>query len=212
MPIPPGVIDRRSTAIQAHGPSRNWKVFTRPWSAVTGVCLHQTACLLGERGERWDSVGAHVGITKSGAIMWLHDWNKVVAHGNAWNAQCVGIEIDGLFAGVEGDPKTLWDDPSTKVRELEMHPTPEQVEATKTVIRWIDADVQIETGKKLHALVAHRQSSASRRDDPGSAVWKQIALPMIAELGLTDGGPGFKLGDGFPIPVEWDPSRTSYRY
>jgi hypothetical protein len=206
-PTTPGssFYDRRATASQAHvgGP--------RPWTGVTGVCLHQTACLLGERPERWDSVGCHVGITRSGKVIWLHDFNKVVWHGNGWNNGTVGIEIDGLYAGVEGDPSTVWDDPSTPTHEKAMLVTPETVKATQEAVRWIISEI-VKNGGAVNALVAHRQSSNSRRNDPGSSIWKKIALPLSAELGLSDGGAGFKLGNGYPIPVEWDPSRTGIKY
>jgi hypothetical protein len=111
---------------------------------------------------------------------------------------------------VEGDPRTVWDDPSTLWREQGQVLTDESVEATRQAIRRIVARVAA-NGGEVKALVAHRQSSASRRNDPGSAVWSRIALPMSAELGLSDGGPGFKIGDGRAIPKEWDPrSKVNY--
>lgn len=201
------LIDRRKFAAQQHGPKGKWKVGRRALAKTTGICLHQTACLLGERPERWDTVGCHVGITRSGKVIWLHDFDRVVAHGNGWNAQTVGIEIDGLYAGIEGDAKTVWDDPSTPQRELGMVLTVETEIAVKDAIRWICGKAPA-----VKALVAHRQSSESRRNDPGSAIWQRIALPMMKECDLSDGGPGFKIGDGRPIPEAWDPSRRLVRY
>ncbi len=209
----PGVAfyDRRETAAQGHGPRQKWKVGSRSWKRTTGICLHQTACVLGERPERWDTVGAHVGITRSGKVIWLHSFNRVVAHGNGWNAQTVGIEIDGLYAGVEGRPETVWNDPSTARREVGLDLPEVQAEAARQVIRWICRETAA-NGGAIKALVAHRQSSASRRDDPGSAIWSRVALPLAAELGLSDGGTGFKLGDGMAIPEEWDPRCVGVKY
>ncbi|RPH65016.1 MAG: N-acetylmuramoyl-L-alanine amidase [Acidobacteria bacterium] len=208
----PGVTfhDRRRFAIQAHGPERQWKTTGRKWNRVTGITLHQTASLLGERPERWDTVGCHVGITRAGKVIHLHGFDRWVAHGNAWNDQCVGIEIDGLYAGIEGDESTVWDDPSTARRETGMTPTPEAIKAACDTVRWICAEVE-RHGGKVHALVAHRQSSMSRRNDPGSALWKAVALPMHAEIGLSDGGVGFKLG-GSAIPEVWDERCKGIRY
>lgn len=203
--LPPGLVDMRARASKEHVYGR------RPWSKVTGVCLHQTACEMGERPERYAATGAHVVITRSGKIIWLHDFDDLVVHGNGWNAQTVGFEIDGLFAGVEGDPRTVWDDPSTARHETGRPPTPEQLEAAKHAIRWVNHEVAAKGGQ-LKALVAHRQSSDTRRNDPGSAVWKAVALPMMAELHLSDGGPGFKIGDGYAIPEAWDPSRVGIKY
>jgi hypothetical protein len=183
----------------------------RPWLKTTGICLHQTACVLGERPARWETCGAHIGITQSGAIIWIRDLDRVAYHGNGWNAQTVGIEIDGLFAGVEGDPKTVWDDPSTQHREAASKLQPAQISSAQWVIRWIVSEVA-RHGGQVRALVAHRQSSSTRRNDPGSAIWQAVALPMIAELGLSDGGPGYKIGTGYAIPEAWDPARKGVRY
>jgi hypothetical protein len=202
------VIDRRKYAAQGHGPGQRWRTSARSWSKVTGLCLHQTACVLGERVERWDSVGSHVGITRAGQEFWLHDFDRIVAHGNGWNARTVGIEIDGLYAGVEGDPATVWDDPSTPGRERGMVLPAIQVTAACDAIRWIVGEVASHGGK-VKALVSHRQASDSRRNDPGSAIWQAVALPMSDELGLSDGGEGFKIGDGRAIPKEWDGARRS---
>jgi N-acetyl-anhydromuramyl-L-alanine amidase AmpD len=201
---PPGTQfhDRRDTA------SRSQRKGARPWRKVTGVCLHQTACLLGERPARWDTVGAHLGITRGGQVILLHPFDRVVWHGNGFNAQTVGIEIDGLYAGLEGVPRTVWNDPSTPHREQGMDLPEVQADAARQVIRWICAEVEA-NGGKVSALVAHRQSSESRQSDPGSAIWQRVALPIAAELGLSDGGDGFKLGDGRAIPREWDLARTA---
>jgi hypothetical protein len=183
--------------------SRQHDYGARPWSKVTGVCLHQTACVLGEKPERWATVGAHIGITRGGKVIHLHDFNRLIVHGNGWNSECVGIELDGMYAGVEGNPRTFWKPPGEPNRQPQS-PTPELVEAAKRAIRWIDAVVKGHGGK-LNVLVAHRQASKDRQSDPGSALWQAIALPMHKELGLTDGGVGFKIGSGYAIPEAWDP-------
>ena len=206
---PPGLRDRRRFAAQAHGPKREWKVRSRAWRKFTGICLHQTACLLGERLERCDSVGAHIVILRSGEWTWLHDFDREVAHGNGWNAGTVGIEVDGLFAGDENDPETVWDDPSTPYRELGMQPTQAQLDTLEAVVRWLVAEGKA-NGTIVRALVAHRQSSKTRRNDPGSAIWR-VAVRLMAELGLSDGGVGFVLG-GYPIPEVWDARCKGIKY
>ncbi len=206
-PIGSNFYDRRAFAAQAHGDGGKWVVTDRPIAGVTGICLHQTACNLGERVERYDTVGAHLCVTRQGKIIWLHDFDRLVCHGNGWNNGTVGIEIDGLYAGVEGDPATVWDDPSTPTKEQGQQLTAATCEAVKDVIRWIKGELP-----QVNALVAHRQASSSRRNDPGSAIWHQIALPMHDELGLSDGGIGFVLGGGLPIPEAWDPRCKGIAY
>lgn len=203
----PGLVDRRRHT------GRNQDRGARPWASIKGWCLHQTACLLSHSTDlaRCDDIGAHWVVYPDGRKFHLHDPNRVIIHGNGWNNSTIGIEIDGLFAGIEGDASMVWDDPSTARHERAGTVTPEQIEAVKAIIRAEHAELR-RHGAAPTLLVAHRQSSSSRRHDPGSKVWQEIALPLMAELGLGDGGPGYKLGQGSPIPVEWDPSRTAYRY
>src|SRR5690606_27687843 len=89
----------------------------RSWSSITGITLHQTACLLGIKPDRWKTVAAHDGVMRSGAAVLLHEFDRLVWHGNGWNNRCIGVEFDGLFAGVKGNMSTVWDDPSTPQRE-----------------------------------------------------------------------------------------------
>lgn len=205
-PLPEGYIDRRTFAGQVHAGQR---VLRRLWETTTGVCLHQTACDMGERIERYDNTGAHICVLRSGRWVHLHDLDTNVAHGNGWNTQTVGIEINGLFAGEVGGH--VWDDPTTAIHEQAMHPTPIQLVRTQEIVRWI-CGVVAKNGGDVRALVAHRQASKDRQDDPGEEVWKAIALPLHAELGLTDGGVGFVLGNGLPIPESWDPRCRGVRY
>ena len=195
---PPGTmyVDRRSSAAQTHFYGN------RSWGQVRGITLHQTACVLGETPKRWDTVGCHVGITRTGQVIQLHDFTKLIVHGHGWNTQCVGIEMDGEYAGIEGDIRTFWRPPDEPNR-LPQTPTTALIEAAKATIRWIVAEVA-RNGGKLTKLVAHRQASSERESDPGSALWRAVALPMHAELGLDDGGVGFTIGDGLPVPAEWD--------
>ena len=204
------VVDRRAFAGHTgdYGP--------RTWANVKGWCLHQTACTLSASHDiaRCDRVTAHWVVYPDGRKFKLHDIDRIVAHGNGWNNQTIGIEIDGLFAGIEGDPKTVWDDPSTPWHETAGSVTVAQVEAVKQIIRADHAEILRHCGKPT-VIVAHRQSSGTRPNDPGSKVWQQIAMPMIAALGLDDGGPGFAIKDkagGLPIPVEWDSTRTGFHY
>lgn len=183
----------------------------RSWSNVRGICLHQTACVMGENAPRYDGIGAHIAITRSGKVFHMHDFNRLVWHGNGWNAQTVGVEIDGLYAGIQGDAKTVWDNPETVRHETGQDLTEAAAESARQTIRWICQEIE-RNGGKANVLVAHRQSSDARRNDPGSEIWQRVALPMHAELGLNDGGTGFKIGTGAPIPEAWDPEKKGIRY
>jgi hypothetical protein len=78
-------------------------------------------------------------------------------------------------------------------------------------VRWICGEV-VRHGGRIEQLLAHRQASSERQSDPGSALWQQVALPLHAELGLNDGGSGYAVGNGYPIPQTWDRSRVGVKY
>jgi N-acetyl-anhydromuramyl-L-alanine amidase AmpD len=201
-PLPDDFTDRRRFAVKAPG---GFETHPRTWSDVRGITLHQTACVLGTRDERWDTLGAHFGVMRSGRVVWLHDLNKVVWHAQGWSQQCIGIEIDGLFPG--DAEHNVWDNPQTSIHEQATPLLDVQVTATLQLIRWLYTEVQ-RNGGGLKVLGAHRQAYAERRDDPGAEIWQRIALPASSELGLNDGGPGFKIGTGRAIPHTWNATRT----
>ncbi len=209
-PPPPDVFEESMVDRRPHA-QPSLTTWQRPWSRVTGICLHQTACEMGERDSRYDKLNVHFVVCRSGKVLRLHDLTTGLAAANGWNNQTVSIEIDGLYAGVEDDPATVnvneamrstWDDPSTPFREQPQRVTPEAMESARMLVRWIVGEVALHGGR-VGVLVAHRQSSGSRQSDPGEAIWKAVALHMHAELGLHDGGVGFKLDDGRPIPDAW---------
>ena len=63
-------------------------------------------------------------------------------------------------------------------------------------------------GMPIEFVHAHRQSSASRRSDPGERLWREVVLYMAPELGLRC-EPALALRDGRPIPREWDPMQRA---
>jgi N-acetyl-anhydromuramyl-L-alanine amidase AmpD len=211
------MFDRRSVHApfirDTDGKPKTYIPIARPWSSVRGITLHQTACDMGERLERYDTIGAHFSVLRSGRVLRHADEDRVIYHGHGWNNQCVGIEVNGLYAGIEGNLSTVWDDPSTPIREQPQRVTTEAMASTRQLVRWICDHVR-RRGGQIKILCAHRQAVSSRRNDPGSAIWQQVALPLHAELGLSDGGPGFVIpgSSGLPIPEAWDPAAVGVRY
>ncbi len=178
---------------------------------VTGICLHQTACYMGERPERYLNTGAHRIVTRGGQRLRLHDVTDRIVSANGFNARCVSIEGDGIYAGIEGDPRTVWDDPTTRVRELAMDLPDAFVAAYLETCRSIIREVAA-AGGKIQFILCHRQSSESRQSDPGEAIYKRVARVILDEFGLSNGGVGFKVDDGRAIPFEWDERSVGIRY
>ena len=186
-------------------------VRTRPWSEVTGICVHQTACYMGERHERYLAIGAHYVVTRGGQRLRMHDETDRIVSANGFNARCVSVEGDGIYAGIEGDPRTVWDDPTTKAREMAMDLPDAFVAAYRETIRTIVRRVR-EAGGSVKFLLCHRQSSESRQNDPGQGIYQRVVRPMLDELGLSNGGVGFKVDDGRAIPEVWDERAKGVRY
>lgn len=195
------------------GTRRDYSPPSRPWNQVQGITLHQTACDMGLKVPRYDTIGAHFAVLRNGVILRMCDENRIVYHGHGWNNRCVGIEINGLYAGREDDPTTVqvnealkstWDDPTTPFREEPQQVTPEAMQSSRYLIRWLLWRGQMH-GTWLNSLNAHRQAVDSRRNDPGEAIWRQVARPVTEQFRLTSGGTGFKLpgSTGYPLPGCW---------
>jgi hypothetical protein len=178
----------------------------RSWAQVDSIVLHQTACVLGEEPRRWYDIPIHVGITRAGLVLWLNKFDINLPHANGFNSRSVGIEIDGAFAGVEGDKKTFWAGGGYKEP---MSITPAQIDSARQAVRWI-VDICKANGAQIKHVFAHRQSSSQRVSDPGSKVWQEVALWAEKTLGLTAGGEeGYCIGGGKAIPKEWDSRRLA---
>lgn len=200
----------------------------RPWGQVTSIVLHQTGCMLPNRPGGWTTLRAHIGIlrTTQPTIVLCNPLNSYMWHANSFNRHSIGIEINGNFCGIEGDEKTWWKkgggesikeaiEYKTKAKEGEKRPThrtivrpwsvtDSQIVATRECIRWIMAEVSRHGGNITH-IFAHRQASKNRIADPGSKVWRECGVWAQDNLGLSDGGPGFKQGSGYVIPAVWTP-------
>jgi hypothetical protein len=180
----------------------------RPWAQVDSIVLHQTACVLGEEPRRWYDIPIHVGITRAGLVLWLNKFDINLPHANGFNSRSIGIEIDGAFAGVEGNKKTFWAGGGYKEP---MSITPAQIDSARQAVKFI-VDICKANGAQIKYIFAHRQSSSQRVSDPGSKVWQEIALWAEKTLGLSAGGEeGYCIGGGKAIPKEWD-SRSSANY
>ena len=165
----------------------------RDASKVDAVVLHQMGFSRGSDPSRYDKVTAHYKILPDGAIIWSHDWSTRLPASNGFNSRSLGVEFAGNFPKVEGsrDPKDFWSPDKMGMNNL----TPEQIRSGQILMRYLDL-------KGITHVFAHRQSSASRGIDPGPAVWRNVGEYAIS-LGMSDGGPGYKIDSGNPIPDAW---------
>jgi len=185
--------------------------YYRSWENITGVTLHQTGCDMPKSPNKWSRLNAHYGITREGLIVHVNDETDMIWHAQALSKKTIGIEIEGNFPGIIGDMSTLWKGGGSACRM-----TKQQLFASRVLFDYI-ADRFLRNGSVWRHVYAHRQSSDMRTADPGENIWGEVGIPWGNQLFLKngetpDGGPGFKLGKGKPIPRDWDERRTAKYY
>ncbi len=169
----------------------------RDMSKVTHIVLHQTACRLGTRPSRYYDVACHCAVLHNGTVLYVNDLRHAVWHGHGFNPFSIGIEVDGHFAGIEGDTRTVWKG-GGPTNEL----TPEQAQGIKNLLSWLVGQ-GVALGGGFTSLVAHRQSSNQRQGDPGSAIWGAVASWARETLGMKI--PWYEtIGSGLYLPRQWE--------
>ena len=143
--------------------------------------------------ESYINTGAHFCILFDGRIIQLHPLSRMIWHGNCVSPRSVAVEFEGNFPNVKG---RWWVDSKSTVQNKDM-PTQAQYDSGRFLASYL------RTVLGTTHILAHRQSSDSRENDPGPDVWYHVGQWAIDNLGLTDGGPTFKCGTGSPILPEW---------
>jgi hypothetical protein len=146
----------------------------RAWSTITTFMLHTTA-VAGMTKQRGVGIPAHLYLPRENAIVLCHELELLLYHGHAGNGFSVGLEISGVSA---------WDSPS-------------QVERARALLRYFQATRRAMLGPDAGCYVmAHRQSHASRVNDPGKPIWQDAGEWAIRELGFELGP---VVGSGRPL-------------
>ncbi|HMQ47773.1 MAG TPA: N-acetylmuramoyl-L-alanine amidase [Saprospiraceae bacterium] len=171
---------------------------------VWAVVLHHMAFKrLNKRGEysapeSYLRTRAHFCILFDGKIIQLYPISRKIWHSNCTSPGSVGIEFEGNFPNVDGK---WWYPRDKKTGRItardEDHPTKAQVEAGRFLVQYL----QKVAGFK--EVLAHRQSSEDRTNDPGPDIWYNVGQWAVNNLGMGDGGTGFKCGHGNPILPVW---------
>lgn len=209
------IVDLRSLQ-KAAGPDprcgliRKGRLVMRDPKTIDAIVLHQTAKLYGvapyqvlaakgdralAKHRRGLDVHAHVTSWTDGAFSAAYPLAAYVWHGNGSNARSIGLEVEGLYAGVPGRGE---------------EPTDETIATAREAVRWIVEEAARE-GITIRYVLAHRQYSDSRRADPGWRLWREVALWAEAELGLVTLPElvDSERGAGRPIPRQWDPRQSA---
>ena len=180
----------------------------RPWSGeafnvIRGVTLHQTGCIIGSHPKLYDVGNFHIAVLQDGTIIISNPFEWHIQHAHELSDSTIGIEFQGNFIGVDGQPDTVWNEGSDLNQMTEA-----QLKASELLFGWLRLQFDI-NGGDWEVVHAHRQASEDRKADPGSEVWQKIGMNWIKWLGATDGGPDFSVGNGSPIPKTWNPDYTT---
>jgi N-acetylmuramoyl-L-alanine amidase len=159
---------------------------------VYALVLHQMACCFKVRDPltRFLKMAVHFAILPDGRILQLHPVLALTGASNGFNAGSVAVEFAGNFPDTKGK---WWHGPQNGMNQV----TPAQIEAGRYLVRYMIRTMG------LKVILAHRQSSGTRDNDPGPDIWFHVGQWAIDNLGLQDGGSGFKVGSGNPIPDLW---------
>ncbi len=193
-PVVPSGSKRKHKIVKGH-------VVVRAPKDVRGVTMHQTACIFGvdkwllkkfngdrvaARNSRSSNIASHLVTFQDGTSIHNNPLLWYVWHGNGLNPFTFGHEIEAKVPGLGRGrlPRSLIVGACEGLTYL------------------------VEEGRKLGCpiedLYAHRQSSWSRRADPGEELWDEVALKHGEQvLGLKLHTAWF-MDDGRAIPREWD--------
>ena len=208
------VYDLRAEAESPHKKSKTVAGTTvkRRVSTIDAITIHQTAVKFGVKqyqiqgsggdrnlalARRAHSVACHALAFHDGFVSLAAPLRWYIYHANSLNRRSLGLEIDGNYPGCTGG-RTANGRPPTKI-------TDELIDAARMAVKLL-TDEGRKLGCPIKYIHAHRQSSRSRRGDPGEDLWRKVVLEYaVPELGLET-EPAKTWGNGRPIPKEWYPN------
>ncbi len=180
----PNIVDRT-----AYSPKSKRKKI-RDIDTVYALVLHQAGFSRGNDPKKYNNVTSHFVIMPNGTILQLHPLTAYLYSSNGFNRGSVAVEFIGNFPSERG---RCWKPEKYGCNQV----SNDQIEAGRQLIRYLRKKIGL-----THVL-AHRQSSGSRGNDPGPDLWHQVGQWGVNKLGLNDGGHGFKIQSGKAIPDSW---------
>jgi hypothetical protein len=183
--------DRRIINLTAQA-DKSKRAGARDPNKVYALVLHQMACCFKRPNplKNYLSTGAHFAILHDGRILQLHPISAMIWASNCLSPRSVAVEFAGNFPDTRG----RWWKGDTYGRN---NVTQAQIESGRYLVRHLIRTIGLKT------ITAHRQSSDTRENDPGPDIWYHVGQWAVDNLGLSDGGPGFKCGTGNPVPDTW---------
>ena len=195
----------------------------RRWADIDSLLFHQMATVFGgDKRKRIPRVAINGAVTVDGDALRIHDPLTWVWHAQGYSQRSIGIEVEGWYAGVEGDDSTFWR-PKSRPGRQPMSLPDGVVCAALSLSRYYIRLVAAHGGEVRHILT-HRQAYPTKPSDPGEAIYRAVCAPLMQEFGL-DGADQYRAAyryrkgakwvnvkPGRPVPSEWlEGQPTSYR-
>jgi hypothetical protein len=190
--IPPDILDRTAKT-PAH-----YRVRSRRSVQIDTVVLHQTSFSRGSVPDNYLSVHAHFVVLPDGTIVQLHPIDAYLVASSSFNEDSISVEVVGNFP----DERGVYWKPAENGRSVL---SSQQIDGGCDLVRYLRDTYTISF------VFAHRQGEAEdlRGNCPGPDVWYNIGQWAVKELGMSDGGNGYREGNGSPIPDSWRRPRAS---
>jgi hypothetical protein len=177
------------------------KTVARDPKTITGIGIHQTACMFGPMNDRPKAhrralgIPAHVTAFTDGVYVASAPLPWLLYHGNALNDFTLGLECEGSYPGLEGG--TAWGGTTTPLTSL-------AIDTFRAALKWL-VDEGRKAGMPIEFIWGHRQANGQKPSDPGEGIWKHVVVEYgCTQLGLKTQPEKF-WRDGKTIPPQWDP-------
>lgn len=214
-------IDLTSKSNVKDGKGRRRRKGVRKFVRLVRFCWHQTAFVwrpyrvskeLGKYTGH-HKINAHALFDTDGTILLLHNFKFYLWTANAFNPDCISIEVMGNFEGVQGSGRWYKGDKFGRARPtreqlircrqftlwlLDPEQGPPDEELPKPLLEWRQGCR--EHGNPLKWDNTHRESSGNRQADCGSELWYHVVEWAFASTKLVQGP---RKGKGMAIPSSW---------
>jgi hypothetical protein len=185
-------VDRRG-AVRLHPVGRDRPKGTRDIARIDSIVLHQMGFSRGNDITAYDGVGVHYCVLPDGTITQNHDPETYLWASNGLNSRSVAVEFAGNFPSVRGRAHN-------EARFGRHIPPLPQIFGGRTLLKTLKEG----PGIRLQYVFGHVQASWPNKGNcPGPHIWYNVGEWGLRQLGLSDGGRGFHVAGGHPIPDRW---------
>ena len=142
--------------------------------------------------ERFWPVAYHWVGLRNGDVLFNNAPERYTYHGNRSNRFAIGVSAEAKL-------------PARETGRTPQHTPVDDhfIETNRAMLR-LAITTSRDAGAPLTHVTAHRCFSTKRTGDPGEAVWREVVLPVCADLDVTV---DYDLvNGGRAIPIDWDPA------